>query len=151
MQLGMHKTTINAIFDIKRKNGFKGFYNGYWTTVLREIPFDAIQFITFEIMKNKMTNKNTNTVIFLPIGAISGVIAGFITNPIDVVKTRIMTQPFSSKDKNYISTPTKMAKLVYKNEGYRAFLGGAGVRVVWIGLGGGVFFYVNETCRRLFD
>jgi solute carrier family 25 (mitochondrial S-adenosylmethionine transporter), member 26 len=42
MQSGMHKTTTDAVRTILRVDGVRGFYAGYASTVLREIPFDAI-------------------------------------------------------------------------------------------------------------
>lgn len=43
MQSGMHKSTSDALRTILASDGVAGFYAGYASTVLREIPFDAIR------------------------------------------------------------------------------------------------------------
>jgi solute carrier family 25 S-adenosylmethionine transporter 26 len=42
LQSGMHRSTRDAVRAILKSDGFAGFYAGYSSTVLREIPFDAI-------------------------------------------------------------------------------------------------------------
>lgn len=42
MQSGMHADTMSAVRRILSIDGVRGFYAGYGSTVLREIPFDAI-------------------------------------------------------------------------------------------------------------
>lgn len=73
-------------------------------------------------------------------------IAAFLTNPIDVVKSRLMTQ----RDKYYSNT-FNCFKSIYYDEGPRGFLKGAHVRVPSIGFTGVIFFAIYERCKLVFD
>lgn len=53
MQVGMHRTTADAVREIARVDGIRGFYAGYWSTVIREVPFDALEFALYEAMKRR--------------------------------------------------------------------------------------------------
>lgn len=51
MQAGLHDTASETVNAILRTQGFRGFYTGYLTTVVREIPFSFIQFPIYEGLK----------------------------------------------------------------------------------------------------
>ena len=52
MQLGAYKKTSEAIMDIWQTKGIRqGFYAGFGSFVLRDIPFSAIQFPLYELLK----------------------------------------------------------------------------------------------------
>ncbi len=78
--------------------GIKGFYAGYISFIMREIPFSGIQFPLYEMLK-AFSAKNIaksdpsqmpgymNSIN----GSIAGSFAGFLVTPFDVAKTRLMT------------------------------------------------------------
>jgi solute carrier family 25 S-adenosylmethionine transporter 26 len=107
----------SAAAAIYREHGLKGFYNGYFSTILREIPFSFIQFPLYEKMKryigklkydrfvaksdgdilcNEPGNKDDlylkqlSAIEAALCGSVSGAIAAALTTPLDVVKTRLM-------------------------------------------------------------
>lgn len=51
MQAGLHRTASETVNAILRDGGPRGFYTGYLTTVVREIPFSFIQFPIYEGLK----------------------------------------------------------------------------------------------------
>lgn len=51
MQAGLHGSAKETISAILKSNGPMGFYAGYLTTVVREIPFSFIQFPIYEWLK----------------------------------------------------------------------------------------------------
>ena len=52
MQIGAYATTQAAVVDIWRSKGLaRGFYAGFGSFVLRDIPFSAIQFPLYELLK----------------------------------------------------------------------------------------------------
>jgi solute carrier family 25 S-adenosylmethionine transporter 26 len=68
-------------------------YRGWGVTVLREIPFTAIQFPLWEAMKTwrgKMKGRKANPAESSVFGCVSGGIAAAATTPLDVIKTRLM-------------------------------------------------------------
>lgn len=75
-------------------NFWTGFYRGYFTTVLREIPFSFIQYPLWEFLKRKTCElrkcQTISTGDSLICGAVAGAFAGLSTTPFDVAKTRII-------------------------------------------------------------
>jgi solute carrier family 25 S-adenosylmethionine transporter 26 len=51
MQAGMHESAVGAVRSIVKADGFIGLYNGYSSLVMREIPFDMMQFVIYEKLK----------------------------------------------------------------------------------------------------
>jgi solute carrier family 25 S-adenosylmethionine transporter 26 len=138
LQIGRYNHIIEAVSDIYCKNGVRGLYRGYVITVTREIPFGLIQYPLYEYLK-KLKGKQESPFSYSICGAQAGAIAAFLTTPIDVVKTRIMT----ANDLSFRHAITT-AKLIYNNEGLTKFYSGVHLRVLYISIGGLFFFGVNE-------
>lgn len=51
MQAGIVRFALSGIANIYKADGIRGFYRGYGTTVLREIPFSFVQFPIYEALK----------------------------------------------------------------------------------------------------
>ncbi|VVT46150.1 uncharacterized protein SAPINGB_P001071 [Magnusiomyces paraingens] len=124
---------------------FRGLYRGWGSTILREIPFTAIQFPLYEYLK-KTRAKALNVESVSPAeGAIAGSIAGgfaaALTTPLDVIKTRLML------NKTPIGIIT-LAKNILKEDGYGAFWKGIGPRTMWISAGGAIFLGTYEVARK---
>ncbi|EME46999.1 hypothetical protein DOTSEDRAFT_69098 [Dothistroma septosporum NZE10] len=92
-----YKSTMNALRTIYRVEGFKELFSGYKATLLRDLPFSALQF-TFYEQEQKLAKQwvGPGKEIGLPLeiltGASAGGMAGILTCPMDVVKTRIQTE-----------------------------------------------------------
>lgn len=69
-----------------------------------------------------------------------------LTNPIDVVKTRLMTQ----RDKYYAST-FNCFKSIKREEGFKGFAKGIHIRTAALGFFGTVFFGMYENIKLSFD
>lgn len=125
-------------------------YRGYWSTVFRDMPFSLIQFPLWESFK-KVYSSNIGRDIF-PVesavcGAVAGGISATVTTPLDVIKTRIMLAHESTK-----SSHLKMLYIlqdVYKERGLNGLYAGVGPRVMWITLGGFIFFGTYEEAKAL--
>ena len=93
MQAGLHNSASATVTSILKTRGPLGFYSGYLTTVMREIPFSFIQFPIYEALKAKWASRRggrLESYEAAACGSVSGAIAAGVTTPIDVVKTRIM-------------------------------------------------------------
>jgi solute carrier family 25 S-adenosylmethionine transporter 26 len=51
LQVGKYHSNLEACYDIFKHKGIGGFYQGYFTLIMREIPFSSIQFPFYEILK----------------------------------------------------------------------------------------------------
>jgi solute carrier family 25 (mitochondrial aspartate/glutamate transporter), member 12/13 len=111
-QMNMNKSILNTIKNI---GGFTKLYKGSSLCLLRDIPFSAIYFPTYDYLQRKTNN------IFLS-AMIAGIPAAYLVTPADVIKTRIQT------NNNYKNIGDCIRK-TYKNEGFNAFWKGGLWRV----------------------
>lgn len=125
-------------------------YRGFWSTVLRDMPFSLIQFPLWEYLKtawSTYTQKDILPTESATCGAMAGAIAAIATTPLDVVKTRTMLADHTvSKSELKI---WYMLKQIYKDEGLFRLFSGVIPRTLWITLGGFVFFGTYEMAKQM--
>ncbi len=115
-------------------------YAGLGATLAREIPFGFIQMPVYEFLK-KLVKKDgieLTTSQACSCGAVAGGLAAAATCPVDVWKTRLM-----------LGDANASIWSIGKNEGIRALFSGVVPRVIWISVGGSVFFGAYEAMRSL--
>ena len=82
-------------------------------------------------------------------------VTGAVTTPLDVVKTRLMTQGAEwggtgiGDGRRYRGVADCVARMV-REEGAFSLLKGIQPRVTFIGIGGGVFFFALEAAKGVF-
>lgn len=148
MQTGQFTSAPNAVSLILKNEGFKGFYAGYGSFLLRDLPFDAIQFCIYEQLRigyKLAVKRDLNDPENAVIGAFAGAFTGAITTPLDVIKTRLMVQGSANQYNGIFDC----VQTIVKEEGASALLKGIGPRVLWIGIGGSIFFGVLESTKRM--
>jgi len=128
-------------------DGWRGFYRGFGSTIMREIPFTSLQFPLYELLKLKLSKKLNRKPLYAHEAAICGSIAGgtaaALTTPLDVLKTRVMLDLRNSSEQALPSLPVRF-KQIYLSEGMRALFAGVIPRTMWISAGGAVFLGVYE-------
>lgn len=76
--------------------GWHALFHGFKATLARDLPFSALQFAFYEqeqkLAKAWVGSKDIGLPLEILTGATAGGMAGVITCPLDVVKTRIQTQ-----------------------------------------------------------
>ncbi len=91
-----YRSTLDAARTIVRQEGFSALFYGYKATIFRDLPFSALQFAFYEQGQTWAKQWAKSKEIGLPLefltGAAAGGLAGIMTCPLDVVKTRIQTQ-----------------------------------------------------------
>ncbi|KAK9761363.1 hypothetical protein K7432_013789, partial [Basidiobolus ranarum] len=147
-----YKSTSHALRMILKHDGLGALYNGYKATILRDVPFSALQFAFYEKLKVMALSRATDGHMSLPtelfIGGLAGGAAGAITTPLDVMKTILQTQvkkPIRDElwdpRKEKSPTPQKYYTGIidglrwnYKQEGINGLFRGLAPRVFWTSL-----------------
>jgi len=145
-QAGTAASTREAFFMTLRSEGLPGFYRGYWSTVVREVPFSCIMIPLWERFKTMWSDRQSQPVTAWQssvCGAASGGLAAVVTTPLDVAKTRIiLAQKGTLESKgNMIRTMCT----VYSESGVRGLFAGLVPRVLWITMGGAIFLGVYDV------
>ncbi|CAI0428647.1 unnamed protein product [Linum tenue] len=121
MQMGQFSSAPNAVRLIVSKEGFKGLYAGYGSFLLRDLPFDAIQFCIYEQLRigyKIAAQRDLNDAENAVIGAFAGAVTGAVTTPLDVIKTRLMIQGSANQYKGVMDC----VQTVIREEGPAALL-----------------------------
>ncbi|PRQ24595.1 putative mitochondrial carrier protein [Rosa chinensis] len=150
MQTAQFASAPDAVRLILAKEGFKGLYAGYGSFLLRDLPFDAVQFCIYEQLHigfKLAARRDLNDPEVAMIGAFAGAITGAITTPLDVIKTRLMVQG----SENQYQGICDCVRTIMREEGSPAFWKGIGPRVLWIGIGGSIFFGVLERTKQILE
>lgn len=92
-----YKGMADAFKTISRVEGYGALFHGYKATMIRDLPFSALQFAFYEKFHSWAqtyvgANKDMGVGLELLTGGVAGGLSGAITTPLDVVKTRIQTQ-----------------------------------------------------------
>jgi hypothetical protein len=91
-----YRGTVDAARTIVRTEGAAALFHGYKATLYRDLPFSALQFMFWEQFHTWARVYRQSREIGAPLelltGAAAGGLAGVITCPLDVVKTRLQTQ-----------------------------------------------------------
>jgi solute carrier family 25 (mitochondrial S-adenosylmethionine transporter), member 26 len=92
VQAYLHPNVFQAVPQLFRAKGLRGFFSGFVPTVLRDVPEIAIQFATYEALRatfQRRTDQKLTTWQHLLLGGTAGAIAAVFTMPLDVAKTQM--------------------------------------------------------------
>ena len=150
MQIGLDTKFPDTVKSIYRAKGFSGFYAGYYSLILREIPFSAIQLPVYELMKmlQKKRNKEHGLTDELSAtqnafdGFVAGFVASLLTTPVDVIKTKLMVNRESTSN-----TISETFRSILKEEGFKGFFRAWHIRAISIASVSIIFFSGYEHFR----
>lgn len=141
------KSSFAAAKLVLEKEGLRGFYRGFGSTIMREIPFTSLQFPMYEFFKLQLSDaldkKPLPAYEAAVCGSVSGGIAAAFTTPLDVLKTRVMLDLRNPAHQQLPSLPARFRQ-IYVTEGVKALFAGVVPRTLWISAGGAVFLGVYE-------
>ncbi|KAI8910237.1 mitochondrial carrier domain-containing protein [Gorgonomyces haynaldii] len=138
--------------QVVKERGILGLFRGFTSTSLRDWPFMIILFTTYESFKQNHhvftlgyieshPDETLSTIKSTLFGGVSGGLAGFLTAPFDLIKTRIMTS------RGQANIPSVTVQLV-REGGLRNLFLGAGPRSVWWFMVCSIFFPIYETGKE---
>lgn len=126
----------DCVVTISRNEGVAAFYRSYSTQLLMNIPFQALHFITYELMQERLNPQRqywpgTHMVS----GAAAGAVSAALTTPLDVCKTLLNTQEDvalnSARISGHLSGMANAIRTVYRLGGFPAFFKGVQARVIY--------------------
>lgn len=141
---------LDIMRNILAREGFLGMYRGFYSTIVRDLPFSAIQYPIWEKLKSNHRRKHGRQATVgesAYYGSIAGGIAAFLTNPLDVAKTRIMLA-----DRNESSASGRIFETlnsIRQERGMRGLFAGVVPRVTWISIGAAIFLGSYESALKL--
>jgi hypothetical protein len=156
LQAGTDATLLGAVLRIHHESGMPGFWQGLSAQMARDIPYAMATLLVYESLhagyrhRKKELRGEKDLPLLTPlengiIGAIAGGFGSALTNPMDVVKTRMMVYDLSEKQKNWLGTVSSIAQ----EEGLMAFWKGCTPRLLQKMPANAVFFLSYEFFRVL--
>ena len=126
----------NGLRSIYKTEGIPGFYRGLLPTVIREVPYSSLGYGFYEkyiqILKEYTGRDRTDPIVTFISGSLAGFSATLITQPFDVLKTKIIYQRVSGGD---CTSMRNAIASIYKEDGILGFQRGI----------------VARLCRRFFS
>jgi len=118
-----------------REEGMRAFYRAYTTQLSMSMPFQGLQFMTYEFMKKQLNPTGKYDLSsHLLCGAIAGGCAAALTNPLDVCKTLLNTQEpqlLQELNKSRVVGMSEAYRTVKNVAGYRGFAKGLTARIMF--------------------
>ncbi|KAI7899352.1 mitochondrial carrier domain-containing protein [Cokeromyces recurvatus] len=132
MQLGEYRTVRECALRVYSKEGLVAFYISLPTTLTMSIPFQSIQFATYEFFRKVLNPRGeydpkTHAIA----GCLAGAIASSVTTPLDVVKTLLQTRGTNTDPRiRNASGLIEAAKIIQERYGLKGFFRGFKPRVL---------------------
>lgn len=119
-------------FQILRKEGVSAFYVSYPTTLMMTIPFQSVQFSTYEYFRQLLNPSGAyDPMTHVIAGGIAGAVASAITTPLDVAKTLLQTRGSSFDPEIKAAHGMRDAfRLIYKRNGLKGYARGLWPRMI---------------------
>ncbi|KAJ2766657.1 hypothetical protein IWQ56_003636 [Coemansia nantahalensis] len=138
-----------AIRQIWRAGGVRGFFVGAVPTAIRDAPYAGLYFVLYEAIKSRERAMAQARGVLLPettvtmvAGVAGGLSASYLTQPFDMVKTRMQLRP-----QEYRSVAQSFAK-IYREEALAGFFRGISLRVLRKGIQASLVFTLYEWVLR---
>ena len=128
----------DGVVKILSRVGVRGWMS-LWRaqTLFHDLPYGVFQWGLYEVIVRNMEISSPS--VWLGAGVIAGGTAAFLTTPLDVIKTRIITRSVE------YHTPYQTFQEIYKNEGVAVFSKGAFLRVLHVAPATGIYFFLFNS------
>jgi hypothetical protein len=132
LQVCPQSSTMSIVRNLYQSHGLGGFYKGYFITQIVFVPYTISYFVTYEKLKGmfsmnfdaRQMSSGLPLHLYVLCSSIAATIAGIISNPMEVVKTRCQINT---------GIPAKQILLeLYRKEGLKGFRKGMLARIAWV-------------------
>jgi len=145
VQAGLYANSAAAARAVWR-GGPARLYRGFGATVLRDVPWNSLGYTFFRALKLALRAPD-DAVWDMALAAAGGGLAAIILTPMDVAKTRLMTQ--SSADAVQYSGVFNTLGRVLREEGVGALFRGVLPRTIYLAPLAAIVYAVYEEVARL--
>ena len=153
-----NKNLRSTFFRIMNKEGIKGFYVGFWLTILKESIASSLYFSFFEYNINNLQKEGKlvhlsykyyfNTFL---IGASAGLLNWTVTLPLDILRTKIISDKILNHCKNKYKNTYDCAIQIITNQGFKGFYVGYKVMVLRSMIVNGFVLCAFDALRNKFN
>lgn len=153
LQLGRHTGPYDCITSLWRTQGLVGFYRSLPVTLAMNIPFTgtlvacnvSLQTVLGICRGGSSQSELRHAPWYFLTAGVSGAIAGAMTTPLDVIKTRLQTQEGQHIVRGVVTT----SRIVARQNGWMGLFNGVGPRVLLAAPSSAVSWGTYETIRTL--
>ncbi|KAI8433135.1 hypothetical protein MSG28_013982 [Choristoneura fumiferana] len=121
------RSSFSILYKAYKSEGIRrGVFRGYLSTVARDLPRSLIDMPIWEWLKEQVRRRNNGKVTSFQsacCGAAAGVVAGTLTTPFDVAKTRIMLAKSAHSTAHSLRIQTVL-RMIYREAGLRGLFAG---------------------------
>lgn len=161
LQTGQYPSTYVAMSTMWRDGGMRSFFplGGVSIQMVRDIPYAIFTLLSYEYIKERwvirrsLDDPDNRWLRDMAAGATAGGIGSYLTNPFDVVKTRLQTTTTyaGSSGGGYGGSIANCAAAIYEEGGPSAFLRGSVPRLMHKIPANGLFFVFYEFFKRVLN
>ncbi|XP_077114472.1 mitoferrin-2 isoform X1 [Ranitomeya variabilis] len=129
-----YRRVTDCMRAVWRNEGAGAFYRSYTTQLTMNIPFQAIHFMAYEVLQEKLNpHRQYNPTSHMVSGACAGAVAAAATTPLDVCKTLLNTQESLALNSpsGHITGMANAFRTVYQIGGVTAYFRGVQARVIY--------------------
>uniref|UniRef100_A0A8D8WPA8 Solute carrier family 25 member 40 n=1 Tax=Cacopsylla melanoneura TaxID=428564 RepID=A0A8D8WPA8_9HEMI len=148
-----------ALRSLIQYHGVTGLWKGLMPTLLRDVPFSGIYWVTYEQLKadyirRHQYTKQPSLVHNFLFGSLAGGLAAFVTTPFDIVKT--LRQIQVAENEIMRSPPTRsqstrrILNQLLADKGYRALFTGLAPRLIKVAPSCAIMITSYEMGKRYF-
>lgn len=150
----------SALRQVIKYEGYRSLFRGLGSTLLRDVPFSAIYWTTFESTKQAFNKPDSdkNTFLFnFFCGSVAGSIAAFVTLPFDVVKTHQQIELgekeiyTDGKVQQRASNMKDIARTIYTNHGLKGLFTGLLPRIFKVAPACAIMIATFEYGKQFFQ
>ena len=141
---------VKAVRITVGHEGYSALWKGYTATIMRDVPFSAIYWPLYEMLRPSQFHFEKN----FAAGATAGTIASMITLPFDNIKTRKQLELGESMiigaNGKGVHTNMDVAIEIYRTNGFKGFFAGLTPRILKIAPACAIMISSYEYCKKFF-
>ena len=142
-----YRSCLSGLRAIVRADGPRGLYAGFKSCILLDCTYSALQFAIYEEAKRTLaarSGRDDDKLVHFASGSAAGFVAAWITNPLEVIASRLMV-----KDCLFRTVSADWMPLFFTVSGMKKMWRGSLARSLMMASHAAVTFTVYEYMKRL--